>query len=212
MLHCFCSFKSHQSTNIFFNGLTAILLFALTLSFAPTKLEAPKSSNTPKAKAAGNFKISLGAFKTIQTEKLPELQKIGTVITEPAPNGLIRYFVTGFKTVADAEVQLPKLINLGYVDAKVIQASKQDPINTATTTPDITTPYKIQLGNFNSVDVRHFSRVAELGDVTSDIDNGKVRVYVGVFTGRATAQNVLTKVRELGFPEAFLKPLTANSQ
>ena len=57
-----------------------------------------------------------------------------------------------------------------------------------------------------------FSRVAELGDVTSDIDNGKVRVYVGVFTGRATAQNVLTKVRELGFPEAFLKPLTANSQ
>ncbi|HMS52981.1 MAG TPA: hypothetical protein PKD56_11675, partial [Chitinophagales bacterium] len=91
------------------------MLFALTL----TKLEAqnppppPKSSNTPKAKAAGNFKISLGAFKTIQTEKLPELQKIGTVITEPAPNGLIRYFVTGFKTVADAEVQLPKLINLG---------------------------------------------------------------------------------------------------
>lgn len=88
-------------------------LFILTLSIALSLMSG--------AAVAGEFAVQIGAFRQAPSGFAEAATKVGALVTSETPEGVTRFQIGQFDSMAAAETAKSALIGAGYADAYIVQ-------------------------------------------------------------------------------------------
>lgn len=181
------------------------------------------------------YKIQLGAYKEIPTEKFDNLSGVFPTYLEDSGKGLKRIIVGDYPSREKAEKVLEKLIEMGHAGAFILTQKVDVPktevsknvSNTPTTSSKKTEPVEkmevmnvptnalvtadsepiffVQLGAYKTLDLKSFGNIVDLGDLMVENDNGLIKVYISKFVGRLAAEKALSVTKQRGYTEAFIR-------
>ncbi len=160
-----------------------LLLFALIFS------------NFVHSNAQRLFAVRVGAYVNATTTDFTALSSLGFVHATPAANDLSIVYSGRFDKAAVAEGVAQKLISMGYVNAEVVE------VNLNAGTKGFVVQLLYQRGD-RFVD---WQRLSEAGDLFVIIEDINIKVVTGIFADRAAAQRNVSRIRSLGFNDAFVR-------
>lgn len=156
------------------------------------------------------YKIQLGVFRNPNLNAFNSLRSIGKLEVESTANGLKRVLLGSFAR-ADKDAALKQVQAKGFRGFLIKRKEKTTGGNSSeggsTTSPIPPTSsgnYKIQLGVFGRPKLSKFSKLNDLGTLSTERATSTLqRVMLGSFSA-SKAKEVLAKVRARGYKDAFV--------
>ena len=164
------------------------------------------------------YRIQIGVISPQNTNYEPFriLQGLGNLYSDPMPDGRKRIILGDFYDKKQAQMVLAEAKKQGFKDSFIkeirpdyLEETADSPEETADNNSNSTNQnvaYQVRLGVFSQPPpVKKLSTLNDLGKVNMQLsDDGYTIVALGTFTNRAEALEMLTKVRERGFADAFI--------
>ncbi len=151
------------------------------------------------------LRIQLGAFRDLSNVNTDGLSEFGGILSEELPNGVHRLTVGDFDDRPSAEDALKGIKKLGFANAFVNTVSIPCQEEENLTEEETDETYLVQLGVYSKIELSQFNAVAELGEVYTNVVKGSIRVCLGKYDNRVKAEQILSKAKQLGFVNAFIK-------
>jgi hypothetical protein len=153
------------------------------------------------------FAIQLGVFQNPNMERFRRLQDLGSLLQDKHPNGLARIRLGDYtrRVVADSILQI--VHRRGFKDAFTFQLDEptRSPIENMIAASGRNILYTIQVGVYidrNSIpNTRDLKNLGTLYELQED---GFVKLRLGAFVTRDSANAILKIVRDYGYSRAFI--------
>ncbi|MCS7019812.1 MAG: SPOR domain-containing protein [Cytophagales bacterium] len=152
------------------------------------------------------FAIQLGVFQKPNTNRFEKLQDLGTLLQDPHPSGFTRIRLGDYPRRVMADSILRIVRQRGFTDAFVFQVEQPDwSAENILAATGKTTLYTIQVGVYidrnslpNPAALKHLGTLYELQE------EGFIKLRLGTFTTRDSAEAVLKVIRDYGYVRAFV--------
>lgn len=158
---------------------------------------------------ADAYIIKLGTFSQPPFELLNKLsEKAGKVYLQPDKEGLFKVFLGSYSNKPIAEKQLPQVKKIGFTDALVVNAEKDEVAHRVLqSSSQVGKGLMIQLSASKIPPLASFRQLNTLGAIYTEYDpkHRLTKVLLGPFENQKSVENALSQVRNKGFECAFIK-------
>ncbi|WP_448520152.1 hypothetical protein [Rhodoflexus sp.] len=154
-----------------------------------------------------SFAIQLGVFQNPDPNRFRSLQDLGSILQDVHPNGMIRLRLGDYPRRAMADSILLIVRRRGFKDAFTYQREEQrrSPMENIIAASGRNILYSIQVGVYidrnsvpNTANLKHLGVLHELQE------DGFIKLRLGAFVSRDSANQVLKAIREAGYTRAFI--------
>ncbi len=165
---------------------TPLILLIVLLAFSQ------KPTLFAQAPANHTFSIHIGTFVKAEVSDFDNIRPFGFVYAEKFRNNMLKIFLGEFPTEGIANQSLDQIKAKGYPDAFVLRRNLQQ-------------GEKVHILQLDSRELGQnivWQNYMQAGPLYAVLDNRQVNVVTGVFENEAEANQRLSIVQQLGFPNA----------
>jgi len=144
------------------------------------------------------YTIQLGTFTNPQLEDFSNLKHYGHIYAEVLKNHSFQVHLGGFSSRSLADKTVKKVKSKGFQDAFV---------NTAEDGKDV---FVVQVGSQSVNEKISWARYLNLGRIHTISNSNSIKIISGIYPDKRSASDRLTKARQMGFTDAFIKGVNSN--
>lgn len=154
-----------------------------------------------------SFAIQLGVFRNPDAKRFSSLQDLGSILQDTHPNGLIRIRLGDYPRRVIADSILTIVRRRGFRDAFTFQLEEQvrSPMEALIAASGRNILYTIQVGVYiDRNSVPNTANLKSLGVLHELQEDGFIKLRLGAFATRDSANRILKIVRDAGYSRAFI--------
>ena len=144
------------------------------------------------------YTIQLGTFTNPQLEDFSNLKNYGHIYAEELKNHSFQVHLGGFSSRYLADKTLKKVKSKGHQEAFVKTAADGKEV------------FVVQVGSQSLNEKISWARYLNLGRIHTILDGNSIKMISGVYPDKRSAYDRLTKARQMGFTDAFIKGINSN--
>ncbi len=141
------------------------------------------------------YTVLVGTFLDAKAQDFENLRKLGFLYTTQLDGNLTQVFIGGYSKEASAKEVASNVRKVGYTSASVQQRLIEEGRNTTV----------IQLGIRRTDKEIKWEEFYEAGDLFVILNDNQVKIVTGLYPSIDAAKKDLSRVRGLGFDDAFVK-------